>query len=66
MSHCCWISPSNVWCKNDAEFAIYEQPEFPDGDTYACEEHVGLLLGTADGRENPTKEWTVVFIGDNE
>jgi hypothetical protein len=66
MTHCCWIFTPSLSCDTDAEFAIYENPEFPDGDTYACEHHVGVLLGSADGREKPTKEWTVVYIGGDD
>ena len=42
---CCYLH-----CEKDALFEIAEcSRNDPDNFTYACEEHVGALLGTAEG-----------------
>jgi hypothetical protein len=48
-------------CQKEAEFDIYGQSGFEDN-TQACEEHVGVLLGTPDWAKKETTEWTVVLI----
>lgn len=55
---CCWLG-----CENDAAFHISAaNRNDPDNYTHACEQHVGSLLGWADGFA-PCNEWRVFYIG---
>ena len=49
----------DLWCMEPAEFEITGgSGHFEDG-TYACEVHVGSLLGTPDWFDQENREWIV-------
>lgn len=56
-SPCCVIG-----CPLAAEFGIYGESGRPDDDTYACERHVGALLGTPAGLGSENRSWSVVLL----
>lgn len=48
--------------KHDAEFAVYDgNRSDPDNEHFACEEHLGELLGTTIGFPE-CREWRVLAI----
>lgn len=48
-AYCCYVSDDDIRCQNDAEFEITEErTDIASFDcySYACTEHVGVMLGT--------------------
>ena len=56
--YCC-----EMHCKKDAEFGIYGSSGHFEDVTEACEEHIGVLLGTPDWLKKKNDHWLVYPIG---
>ena len=53
--HCCQLD-----CPLPAEFEIIGDSGHFEDTVHACENHVGVLLGTPDWLERENREWVVV------
>ena len=60
-NECCFMDADNQ-CMDAASFVIQEATrDDPDNYTYACEKHVGAMLGTTEGFKE-CREWIVSVL----
>ena len=69
---CCYLYPTEAKpggdlekpCKEQGEWAIWEEGTHPSEVDYACTEHVGQLLGTTKGEPMYFQVWPATYDCD--